>query len=69
MIDAIGPAMLCATIERSGVRASSSSAIELAPGFKSVSFEDRKSTHASNPEHWESLSISLHNLDQLAARH
>ena len=30
-------------------------------GFNSVSAEDRLSPHDSNPEHWESLSILLHN--------
>ena len=61
MIAAIGSATLCATTERSGERALSSSGTSALPrvidalASNSVSVEDRMSSHASNPEHGETL--------------
>jgi len=54
-----GPWVIVMGMHRSGTSAVTGAIGAL--GFNLVSAEDRMSTHASNPEHWESLSISLHN--------
>lgn len=54
-----GPWLLVVGMHRSGTSAVTGAAGAL--GFQLVSPDDRLSSHESNPEHWESLSILLHN--------
>jgi hypothetical protein len=57
--DALGPWVLVVGMHRSGTSAVTGAIGAL--GFNVVSADDRLSPHESNPEHWESLSILLHN--------
>jgi hypothetical protein len=57
--NAAGPWLLVVGMHRSGTSAVTGAIGAL--GFNLVSPDDRLSSHASNPEHWESLSILLHN--------
>lgn len=57
--DAAGPWLVVIGMHRSGTSAVAGAIVAL--GFNSVNAEDRLSPHDSNPEHWESLSILLHN--------
>jgi hypothetical protein len=57
--DAAGPWLLVVGMHRSGTSAVTGAIGAL--GFNLVSAEDRLSPHESNPEHWESLSLLLHN--------
>ena len=54
-----GPWVVVVGMHRSGTSAVTGAIGAL--GFNLVSAEDRLSPHESNPEHWESLSILLHN--------
>ena len=54
-----GPWVVVVGMHRSGTSAVTGAIGAL--GFNSVSVDDRMSPHESNPEHWESLSIALHN--------
>jgi hypothetical protein len=63
--DAIGPWVVVVGMHRSGTSAVTGAVGAL--GFNLVSAEDRLTPHDSNPEHWESLSILLHN-DAILAR-
>jgi hypothetical protein len=56
---AAGPWVVVVGMHRSGTSAVTGAIGAL--GFNLVSAEDRLSPHDSNPEHWESLSIVLHN--------
>jgi hypothetical protein len=56
---AAGPWVVVVGMHRSGTSAVTGAIGAL--GFNSVSVDDRMSPHDSNPEHWESLSIALHN--------
>jgi hypothetical protein len=56
---AAGPWVVVVGMHRSGTSAVTGAIGAL--GFSSVSAADRMSPHDSNPEHWESLSIALHN--------
>ena len=57
--DSVGPWVVVVGMHRSGTSAVTGAVAAL--GFNSVSAEDRLSPHDSNPEHWESRSILLHN--------
>jgi hypothetical protein len=57
--DAAGPWVVVVGMHRSGTSAVTGAIGAL--GFNLVSAEDRLSPHDSNPEHWESLSVALHN--------
>jgi hypothetical protein len=61
---AAGPWVVVVGMHRSGTSAVTGAIGAL--GFNSVSAGDRMSPHDSNPEHWESLSIALHNDEILA---
>lgn len=54
-----GPWVVVVGMHRSGTSAVAGALGAL--GFNSVAVEDRMSPHDSNPEHWESLSIAVHN--------
>ena len=54
-----GPWVIVVGMHRSGTSAVTGAIGAL--GFNVVSAEDRLSPHDSNPEHWESLSLLLHN--------
>jgi len=55
----LGPWVVVVGMHRSGTSAVTGAIGAL--GFNLVSAEDRLSSHDSNPEHWESLSVLLHN--------
>ena len=55
----LGPWVIVVGMHRSGTSAVTGAIGAL--GFNVVSAEDRLSPHDSNPEHWESLSLLLHN--------
>ena len=59
-----GPWVVVVGMHRSGTSAVTGAIGAL--GFNLVSAQDRLSPHESNPEHWESLSVLLHNDDILA---
>jgi hypothetical protein len=56
---AAGPWVVVVGMHRSGTSAVTGAIGAL--GFNAVSDDDRMSPHESNPEHWESLSLALHN--------
>jgi hypothetical protein len=55
----VGPWVVVVGMHRSGTSAVTGAIGAL--GFNLVAAEDRLSPHDSNPEHWESLSVLLHN--------
>jgi hypothetical protein len=56
---ALGPWVVVVGMHRSGTSAVTGAIGAL--GFNVVSADDRLSPHESNPEHWESLAVLLHN--------